>query len=241
MKFIVVGLPKTGKTMICDSLNSLDNFTVYDEIFLSHLGKGNMPDHPLEFMNEIRKRNRKNCFVLWYQKKYNTNIRDIKKLATKNDIDEYLDDIFSRNKHVGFKLHHHHIEIFPYIIEYIKDRNIKIIHTDRENKVKQAIAILGNRNRITFTNKKIEVNPESIKRSIEDINYRNSDLHKWFDGISLNITYEQLTNDQHITELDTTIIKNYLNVDIPHFIKVRTVKNTFSELKDNVINYKDII
>lgn len=238
MKFIVVGLPKTGKTMVCDCLNSLDDFTVYDEIFVSHLGKGNMPDHPLEFMNDIRKRNRRNCFVLWYQKKYNTSIRDITKLATRDDIDEYLDYIFSKNKHIGFKLHHHHIEVFPYILEYIKNKKIKIIHTDREDKIKQAVAILGNRYRITHTKKKIELETEAVQRCIDDINWRTEQLFKWFN--CLKLTYENMTNDKHINELDVSIIKEYLGIDMPTIIKVRTVKNTFSNIEDNVTNYKEL-
>lgn len=238
MKFIVAGLPKTGKTMICDCLNSLDNFTVYDEIFVSHLGKGNMPDHPLEFMNEIRKRNKRNCFVTWYQKKHKTSITNIRNIVTNEDIDEFLDHIFSKNTHVGFKLHHHHIEVFPYILDYIKKRDIKVIHTDRENKVKQAIAIIGNRNRITITKNKVNVTASSVQKYIDDINWRTNELKLWFFD-ALKLTYESLTNDKNITELNVKIIKEYLGINnIPDVIPVRTVKNTFSDLKDNVKNYE---
>jgi hypothetical protein len=240
MNFIVVGLPKTGKTMICDCLDSLDGFTVYDEIFGARMGNGNMPDHPLPFMNEIRKRNRRNCLVKWYQKEYKTNITDIRSTIKEKDIDNYLDYIFSKNDHVGFKLHHHHIQVLPYILEYIEKRSIKIIHTDRRNKVKQAIAILANRNRITHTKRKVSLKTHGVKKCIADIEWRTKELKEWFNDY-LEMVYEDVTNDQHITELNISEIKKFLDInDIPDIVKVRTIKNTFSKIEDNIINHKEI-
>lgn len=239
MKFIIVGLPKTGKTMLCDCLDSLNGFFVYDEIFASRMGVNKIPDHPLKLINDMRKRKERNSFVKWYQKTYNNNLTDILRIANNSDVDEFLDYTFVKNENVGFKLHHHHIQDFPYILDYIKKNNIKVIHTDREDKVKQAIAIIGNRNRITFTKKKITVKPEAVKKCIDDLNWRTEELNKWFPN-ALKITYEQMTNDQHITELDVTVVRDYLKVDMPDVIKVRTVKNTFSELKDNVTNHGEL-
>jgi hypothetical protein len=244
MKFVVVGLPKTGKTMICDSLDKLDGFTVYDEIFTARMGHGKAPDHPLKFMNDMRKRKKKNCFVKWYQKHHNTDVMNIKKLAEPKDIEGFLDHTFSKDENVGFKLHHHHIITLRYILRYLRDNNIKIIHTYRRNKLKQAIAVLGNRKRITINKEKFKLKLNSIEKKIKEFETRNIQLIEWFDNNNydyMKIVYEDLTGDKHINEMDVREIKEFLGVDIPDVIPVRTKKNTFTKVKDNLINYKEIL
>lgn len=246
-KFVVVGLPKTGKTMICDSLNQLDGFTVNDEILTVRMGHGNAPDHPLKFMNDMRKRKKRNCFVTWYQNHHKTGTMNIKKILTPKDLTLFLDHTFSKNDNVGFKLHHHHIITLlkfngKNILDYLKD--VKIIHTERRNKLKQAIAVLGNRQRITINKEKFSLKLDSIKKKIQEFEDRNNELTKWFDNDDydyMKIVYEDLTGDKHIDEMDVRNIKDFLDVDIPDVIPVRTMKNTFSKIEDNLINYKEIV
>jgi LPS sulfotransferase NodH len=129
-------------------------------------------------------------------------------------------------------------------LRYLRDNNIKIIHTYRRNKLKQAIAVLGNRKRITINKEKFKLKLNSIEKKIKEFETRNIQLIEWFDNNNydyMKIVYEDLTGDKHINEMDVREIKEFLGVDIPDVIPVRTKKNTFTKVKDNLINYKEIL
>lgn len=241
MKFIILGLPKTGKTMLIHTLNNLIDFRVLGEIFVTRGPSPNMPPHPMKVMNEIRERNQRNNLHTWFCKKYNLTGPDLTCLIFPRDVDEFLDEFFMSDLHCGFKLHQHHIETVPYIIEYIKKHpEIKILHCNRRNKVKQALAAIGNRDR----GAKFKAGGEGTLGVIQDYQKRTDDLYYWFRNGSnpyKEIFYEDMTGDINIDKLDLRPIKEFFEIDIPDSIDVLTKKNTQNKVSENLLNYDEFV
>ena len=238
MKFIVTGMPKVGKTMLCHSLNNCKGYTVFDEIFVTRARSSKMPKHPHKLMEDIRKRNDKNSLYSWFIKNFSVKVNDIESIIKDEHIKQYLDYIFSLDKNVGFKLHHHHIEVTPYILEYIKNNNIKVVHLIRYDMLKHIIAIVGNR----FRGEKFRLGSDLIDYYRQDIIKRNNGLYRWFSGENyIEYLYEKMTNGKHVTSIDVKWLKDFLEVnDIPNIIEVKTRKNTKERVEDNLLNYEEV-
>lgn len=238
MKFIVTGMPKVGKTMLCHALNGHKRWTVFDEIFVTRSRSSDMPSHPHRLMEDIRKRNDENSLYSWYVDNYSTETNDISSAITQEHVEKYLDNIFFRNINVGFKLHHHHIETIPYILEYIKNKKIKIIHLKRKDRLKHIIAIVGNR----FRGEKFCLSPSLVDYYQRDIIKRTGDLREWFTGEGyIEYLYEYMTEGKNVSSIDIRWLKGFLGVeDIPDNIEVKTRKNTKEETRDNLLNYEEV-
>ena len=81
-------------------------------------------------------------------------------------------------------------------------------------------------------------------RKIKEYKWRNDELLEWFNNGEhhyMKVVYEKITGDKNITEINVKKIKRFLDIDIPNIIPVRTMKNTYSKIEDNLINYKEII
>lgn len=242
MRFIIMGLPKTGKTMLVHTLNRINGFRVLGEIFNTRDRSPNMPVHPQKIIEDMRIRDQKNNLHTWYCKRYNIKKYDVTEDIQKHDVyklmDEFLNDmIFLPDLHCGFKLHHHHIELTPQLKDWIIDNNISIIHCDRDNKIKQAIAAIGNRAR----GKKFYAKPEDTEKLMIDNKRRFIELRDWFKGKVpyMYIKYETLTGDTDSNMINISSIKAFFKVHMPLRMNVLTRKNTKDKVSENLINYDE--
>lgn len=237
MRFLVLGLPKTGKTMLCHTLNRLDNFRVLGEIMNTRGPNPNMPDHPQPLVQAIRVRDTKYNINTWYTKKYEF-FQDITNRLVDTDIDEFMKTIYLSDKNCAFKLHHHHIEMLPYLLDWFLDRpDIRIIHCNRQNKIKQAIAAMGNRHR----GKKFYADPVGALDLMDDNHYRLQQLRNWFcqSDYYQEFYYEDMTGDTDKNTLNLKNIRKFLGVDMPDKIDILTRKNTQDKVSENLDNYKE--
>ena len=238
-KFIILGLPKTGKTMLVHTMNRIDGFRVLGEIFVTRERSKKMPVHPQKIIEDMRHTDEINNLHTWYCKKYGVRKPDITKHVTYNDIVEFLDTIFITGKYCGFKLHHHHIESVPMLKDYIfNNPDIKLLHCNRRNKIKQALAVIGNRER----GKRFRVtNIPSVVELIKDYDNRVNELRDWFgDSRRKEIFYEDLTGNTDINTIKfTSYIDEFLGTELPNTMEVWTRKNTRDKVSDNVINYDE--
>ena len=245
MRFIIMGLPKTGKTMLVHTLNRIDGFRVLGEIFNTRDRSPNMPIHPQKIIEDMRIRDQKNNLHTWYCKKFKVNKYDVTEDIQKHNVYQLMNDflnevIFLPNKNCGFKLHHHHIELTPQLKNWIQDnQDIRIIHCDRLNKIKESLAAIGNRAR----GSKFHADPESTLKLIKDNERRFKELQKWFANSLYyrRIVYEDLTKDTDSNEIDLRNIKHFLEVKMPNKIDVLTRKNTKDKVSENLTNYKEFV
>ena len=245
MRFIIMGLPKTGKTMLVHTLNRINGFRVLGEIFNTRDRSPNMPIHPQKIIEDMRIRDQQNNLHTWYCKKYNIKKYDITEDIQKHDVYKLMNDflnemIFLSDFHCGFKLHHHHIELTPQLKDWILDNeDIHIIHCNRKNKIKEAIAAIGNRAR----GQRFYADPKSTELLMLDNLKRYYDLKKWFSEEThyLEVFYEELTNDTDSNVIDLTPIRLFLGKDVPKTMDVLTRKNTKDKVSENLTNYDEFV
>lgn len=242
MRFIVMGLPKTGKTMLIHTLNRIEGFRVLGEIFNTRDRSPNMPPHPLQLMEDIRLRDQRNNLHTWYCKTYGVKKYDVTEDIQKHDVytlmDSFLNEmIFLPDLHCGFKLHHHHIELTPQLKDWIINNNISVIHCDRHNKIKEALAAIGNRAR----GERFYADPIGTEKLIHDNEKRFVDLQNWFkyEVPYMHIQYETMTGDTNSNRINLSSIQRFLKVEMPLQMDVLTKKNTRDKVSENLKNYNE--
>jgi len=240
MKFIVIGLPKTGKTMLVHTLNNAPGFRVLGEVFNTRDRSPKMPVHPQKVIEDGRLRDQRNNLHTWFCKKFGISKYDITNDLlsgdTYNMISEFLDTIFLPDSHCGFKLHHHHIELTPQLETYITDhQEIRLIHCLRRNKIKQAIASIGNRHR----GERFECSPPGALDLINDYMYRTKEVRRMFSAREhyKEVYYEDLTEDRDKNVLDLKELKMFFDVDMPLEKEILTRKNTKNKVSENLLNF----
>jgi len=239
--FVIVSLPRTGTTMLCIALDYLEGFNVYGEILVHKANHMVIKKHPQKAIEKLRQKNKPKNLYSFLSKKYNFKgneypLKDVKK----KDIYEYLDDIYSENGIVGFKLLYPHFDRLPYVISYIKDRNLAVIHLYREDGLKQIISALTNVHMHKYDGKKkMELNDLTIskfKKDLKDNYIKNEKIKDLFSSMKnyLSMSYEDMTNDDHTDLVNVSKINNFFN--IPPFIKSYTKKYGPKEIKDRISN-----
>lgn len=239
--FVIVSLPRTGTTMLCIALNKLSGFNVYGEILVNKSNHMVIKKHPQEAIEEFRQKNKPKNFYSFLSKKYNftDNEYPLKKIIN-SDINDYLNSIYAEEGNVGFKLLHPHIERLPYVISYIKNNDIKVIHLYRENGLKQIISALTNiymheyngKKKMELNEKVIDKLPEKLKIN-EEKDKRISELFSKSKNY-IKMSYEDMTYDNNAEMINVSKISDIL--EIPSKIKSYTKKYGPKEIKDRIVN-----
>ena len=173
---------------------SYDNISAFDEACTARdvkaknlLAEGRPP-----FIKYMRKHRYEHSLWYWYRNYYNqTAPSDITKLVDEELLHKWLTWLYSRNEHVCFKLLWNHIQIFPFIVDVIKDMNVRVIYLTRDSLQRS----------ISYKNK--FRSQKSYDSLIEEFDKQADDLVRWFPD-HLKITYEELTGNMNVKCLDET-------------------------------------
>ena len=170
-KFVIIAQPRTGTSMLVNTLNTLPNFNVYGELFVRAKNMLMNPvDHPQEVQREM---------VLRY-------IRNSYDLSGKS-VRDFLISIYNQPGYVGFKLLFPHLKrkFGSNIIKYIQDNNIYKILLYRKNKIKQVIS--------AQTNKKTEKVKVDVRQVVDKIKFLIQE-QKQYDAVFANGNFPLLSN-----------------------------------------------
>lgn len=216
MKFVIIAQPRSGTSMLVNTLNSIDGFNVYGELFIDGkrsmlMDRLNNDPHPQKVQQEMLIRSRSNNFY-----------------ESGKNINQFLDDLYKKDN-TGFKLLLPHLKRYDGIREYIRQKNLFKIVLYRENKLNQVISSRTNRQK-----GKIHINPNDVSRAIKKLIQNDRELDKFCYGKFVKKTYEELTNDDDVKQLDLSWMGLGM-VDVP----LRKYKS--KKLKDKVENYDDLI
>jgi hypothetical protein len=215
-KFVIVGLPRSGSSMIVNTLNQLEDFNVYGEIF-SKFSKNTQINHPQKIQFDMIKRNKINSFDL---SKYNM-------------VKDYLDNLYNGDRNTGFKLLYPNIKrsFGKQIIDYIINNNIYVIFLCRENKINQFVS--------KITNKKIGkvyIDPEELIKGVSILEKKESELSNMFTVINKKVIYEEITENKDIKLLNLNKL-----FPINREVEVTLRKYRSNNLFDNISNYNEVI
>ena len=236
--FVIIGTPRTGTTMLVNTLNNAQDFTVLGEVCTPKIGMNINQIHWDKVVQKQREQRIKYHITTWMKEnKYDK--------IDKNVVFKYFDYVYSLNKHVGYKLLYPHMQKIPYAVEYIKEKNIKCIHLFREKKLKQAVSL--QKRKIDKWSGKFTANINSLKNTVQSLNKQEKWIETEFKYCTyMRLSYETLTNDEYIDVLPGVVqraIFDFLNIkenkDVP--LEVFTKRNAPSKLKDRLKNYNEVI
>lgn len=215
MKFVIISQPRSGTSMLVNTLNSVNGINVYGELFTNIHNIGTTP-HPQKIQRDMIKRIIDNSF-----QSYN------------KTVDEFLTEIYKKGENVGFKLLYPHIkgEIGRDIINFINKNNILKIVLYRKNKFKQYISAQTNKKE-----GKIVVNPSFVVKRSNELLGEEGTFHRIFcNGRYIKKSYESLTQSKDLKEVDLSWIDEKIGV-----VPVPLRKYRPNKISDNISNFDEL-
>lgn len=212
-KFVLISLPRSGSSMIINTLNSLENFNVYGEVF-ARFTKDTVIDHPQDIQIKMIERNKNNSFDL----------------SNYNNIEDYLDNLYNSERITGFKLLYPHIKRFSGVVDYIKTNNIYTILLSRRNKVKQFISARTNKK----SEDKIYVNPHDFIERVKLFEKNEKILGELFKP-DRRVYYEDITNGEDIKSFN---LSHLFPMDKEVNVPLRKYRP--NRVYDNILNYNEV-
>ncbi len=217
-RFILIGTQRSGTTYLSDLLNSHPYIYMGQELFKTEKDKINVDED--NYQNFIKTK----------------------------DVVQFLDDYFHErldgNSAVGFKIMLNHLEQFPEIIQYIKDKKIKCIYLERQNQLKIALSRFKARETqlyhttITPNQQKIEIDDEILLSELQLINTSIKKLRKLSRTLNCHhVAYEPLVADK---EKEMKKLLSYLKVQYFDGLSSSLKKINSDKIADIVLNYEDL-
>lgn len=214
MKFVIISQPRSGTSMIVNTLNFVKGINVYGELFMNTNNLNSIP-HKQKIQRDMINRIMENSYH-----------------SSNKSVEKFLDNIYNQDyKAIGFKLLSPHLKRKEgkEITRYIQFKNIFKFIIYRKNKFKQIISSLTNRKKDV-----IKINPKNIvKRTIELLEDEKN-LHNTFcNGNYIKKSYEEITNNNDVKEIDISWI--------PGFKKANVMLRKYrpNKISDNISNFNE--
>lgn len=185
---------RVGSTFLQQAIDSHPDIVGIDEVFV----------------NVARRKNiRKSGFVPFV----NSDIDDPGEYIIKVINNTYPD------RNLIFKLMYNQVYYHDGLVEFIKDKNIPMIHVMRKNLVKQVVSFLK---MAEYNHNPILITPHEFFTLVEDADFENKFMKNEFENnIKLTLYYEDMIGD---TIEDKTYLSNNANIAICGFFKVPQVR-----------------
>lgn len=214
MKYVIISQPRCGTSMMVNTLNSINDVNFYGELFVNNI---DLTPHPQEIQRQMISRIIENNYY-----------------RSKKSVKGFLDDIYSREGSVGFKLLSLNLtkNIKDDIIRYIQSNNIVKIILHRRNKLKQFISGQTNKKE-----GKVKINPITAINAISVLIEDEKKLHDVFcNGNYFKKSYESLTGNIDLKEIDLSWIDERFGI-----VPVPLRKYRPNRVSDNLSNWKEFV
>ncbi len=230
-KFVIIGIQRTGTTVIRRALNSHADIECYPELFKMRHFRTKPSKHRLAY----------------HRLMLSTNLNLIRHFFDREKlVKKTLDNIYltSSDGNIGFKLMCNQAKMFPTIVSYIKNNNIKIIHIVRKNLLKtfvsRKLAVKrGYNSRVPIEQTKIAINTNGLISALKKIQAENDFWESKFSNNDdiLRLTYESyLENSKMVQAKLCEFMGVKLQVLDEHYVKM-----TSDKLREVIINYQAVV
>ncbi len=239
VKFVVMGIQRTGTILLCSSLNQHPDILNMDELFVNHLRyKPKIIPTYLQHLLETGEPQRPEL------------------LNHKQKIFDYLDHFYSLEKvrARGFKLMANQANRLTFVQNYLKKRKVRIIKIIRKNILKTYVSrqrsiktglYHSEQRRIAekipeLASSKIVLPTAKLEKELEAIENENLQLDHLVKSInteSITIKYETLS-----TEFSSTLSQILSFLDVRNNIDIKPAKKKISpqNLQDSIENYSEV-
>ena len=241
IKFLVVGVQRSGTTFIGSSLDSHPDIKYVGEIFKIRGWYLNRASRKLTRRKAFSGENGYSTWMddsLWRQLGHYC--------WRSRNTEQYLDHFYSIYDHdaAGFKLMSSQAHRFGGIIPYVKQNQVKVIHIIRDNLLKTHISRLTASSRSlyhshkTVNSSKIVIPVSDLIANLEKIKNDNQHWHDTFSGTAdyLQVSYESFVKDR--VRISDNML-SFLGVDYQE-IKSSLVKINPDSLEDIIANFDEV-
>lgn len=230
IKFCILGIQRTGTTLIRTTLNSHPRVRCAGEVFKIKSWRSSAYEGELGYS-------------IYINESLTRKIRHhIAKNSLAHDYLEFLYDIKGYEA-IGFKLMQNQLKQFPLLVPYLKSNNIKVIHVIRENVLKtwvsrRAAVARGYHSRQTVGKLKIEIPTADL---VKNLNRLSVDSQRWADIFAktpnyISVRYEEFVNNrQH----ECMRLCGFLGIEVQD-MGSSLVKMTSDNLSDVIVNYDEV-
>lgn len=223
--FIILGIQRTGTTLLKNLLDSHPDIACLDEVLLFKEPKGN-----LGYLN----------------------YKQFKETHRSKTLSDYLDYVFNKTnnkKAVGFKLMYD--QTTPGNIRLLKEFSVKILHVIRKNNLQTLISnkrtsldIYQTRDEIKaaeFLNKKITIDVNKLRGEIEKVRVERYELYKLIrdEFKSVRLFYDDFSSDYNCESIKEAL--RFLGVSSTIELKTDFLKVGHNTLKEAVTNYDEVV
>jgi LPS sulfotransferase NodH len=243
-KFIILTTQRSGSTFFRLYLNSHENIRCHDEVFLRSYGAKDGWNNFIKDKNNLNNDKTELKIVydylesLFYNKNHSAPWTDI------DSWNDYLPQAKENVQAVGFKFMYDQFQEHPYIEEWLKKEQIKIIHFYRKNKLKMELSRLSAQksgiyhSQKTIARQKHQVDTTKIVNNINKYNQIEEDFKlRYQDNDYLEIDYETFLEDP---ETINNCILDFLSIKGNGFYKPKLNKLNPNNVRDIVSNYDEL-
>jgi len=231
-KFVIVGIQRTGTTLLRTTLDSHPQISCAGEVFKTkRLGRQDFYKGKLGYQNFASQSwSRRLGHYMWRAQ-----------LAC-----EYLDQVYGRPGYsaVGFKLMYTQARRFSAVIPYVKEHDVKVIDVVRINVLKTLISRRTSKLRKFYHSREkpetIKV-PISTKSLIGDLERIRQDGTRWAQIFGNNANYIQVSYESFVNNKqdESRRLLDFLNVEYTQ-VDSPLVKLNSDDLSQIIENYQDV-
>lgn len=232
VKFVVVGVQRTGTTLIRTAIDSHPDIYCAGEVFKVASLRVEQSYRGEDGYAQYKSKNRLNVLKHYLRRSALTR--------------EYLDHLYATGAHqaIGFKLMYNQSRQFPTIIPYLKSQQVKVIHVVRENTLKTLVSRLTARVRGKYHSTvqlgaiKISLPIATLVKRLQGIEYQSRQWGEVFGGDNyVRVVYEEFVQNQ---SEESARIVDYIGVR-KLAIESPLVKLNPDDLSDIVENYDQVV
>lgn len=233
VKFVIVGVRRTGTTLIRTTLDSHPQVRCHGASF--RYGSRSCPTEGANYQTGYQK---------YVRASLRRRIQD--RLIPKCTVERYLENLYSGNacQAVGFKLLENDFHQFPYIMKYLRRHQIRVIHIVRRNVLKTLISrqvkkvrqFGQSRQAVAIT--RITLDENKLLKHLERIDRANQKWIRETSGLPyLQISYESYVSDK---EEELKRMLTFLDVEyLPNLTSPLTKVNP-DDIQQILINYEAV-
>jgi LPS sulfotransferase NodH len=230
IKFCILGIQRTGTTLIRTTLNSHPCIRCAGEVFKLKSWRSSAYEGELGYSKYINE----------------SLTRKIRHHVAKNSLaQEYLEFLYGVEGYeaIGFKLMHNQLKQFPQVVPYLKSNDVKVIHVIRENVLKtwvsrRAAVARGYHSTQAVGKIKMEIPTANL---VKNLNRLSVDSQRWADIFSrtpnyISVCYEEFVNNR---KRECGRLCGFLGVEAQE-MESSLVKLTSDNLSDVIANYDEV-
>lgn len=239
-KFAILGIQRTGTTLVRTTLDSHPDIMCLGEIFQmrSGMAHGQAPRRGFKTRTDLG-------YQSYIQQSALRRLRN--RIARNSMVREYLDNIYQSPGYaaIGFKFMYSQLRKYPSVLQYIRTKNIRVIHVVRENVLKTHLSKLTMRARgLAHSTRKANLVSVRVPTNdlIKTLNKIQDNGMRWKQALDGHSEYMQITYESFVEDNASVLseVLAFLEVDPNVSLQSDLVQLNTAPLHEIIENFDEV-